>query len=195
MNILVQILSSKVRAELFRLLFGIYAGELHMRELQRGAGCTIGPIQHELRKLLGLQLVISRRSGNRLYYSANIKHPLYPEIHAMVLKTTGLADLLKELLQNRDDINAAFIFGSMASGSEQAASDIDLMFIGSAGLRAVSGLLTVFKAKVGREVNPHVFTMEEFTKRKITGEHFISSVLLSPKIFVKGAMHDLAEMG
>lgn len=195
MTILTQILSSKVRAELFRLLFGIYVGELHMRELQREAGCTIGPIQSELKKLLGLQLVTSRRSGNRLYYSANREHPLYPEIHALVLKTTGLAEHLKEILQDRDDITAAFIFGSMASGSEQSTSDIDLMLIGEAGLRAVSGLLRNFKAKVGREVNPHVLSRDEFTKRKITGEHFIASVLSSPKIFVKGTENDLAEMG
>jgi predicted nucleotidyltransferase len=195
MDILTKILSSKVRAELFRLLFGTQTEELHMRELQRGAGCSIGPIQTELRKLLDLQLVIARRSGNRLYYKANIQHPLYPEINMLVLKTNGLADYLKKLLQNRDDITAAFIFGSLASGSEKAASDIDLMFIGTAGLRAISGLLSDFKAKVGRDVNPHVFAKDEFIKRKLESEHFIASVLTSPKIFVKGTEHDLAEMG
>jgi uncharacterized protein len=194
MNTLALILSSKVRAELFRLLFGVHSGELHMRELEREAGCTIGPIQSELKKLLGMQLVSARRSGNRLYYRANVAHPLYPDIRSIVLKTSGLSDYLKERFSIRDDITFAFVFGSMASGEERATSDIDLMIIGSIGLRTVSGLLADFRATVGREVNPHVFSIEEFLKRRNEGEHFITTVLSSAKLFVRGTEHDLAEM-
>lgn len=195
MNTLSQILSSKVRAEIFRLLFGVHAAEMHMRELEREAGCTIGPVQSELKKLLGLQLVTSRRSGNRLYYRANREHPLYSEIHSLVLKTSGLCDYLRECLNLRDDITMAFVFGSIASGNEGAASDIDLMVIGTIGLRALSGVLADFRSIIGREVNPHVFSTEEFVRRKREGEHFISTVLSSSKLFVKGAEHDLTEMG
>ena len=195
MNILSKILSSKVRAEIFRLLFGVHAVERHMRELEREAGCTIGPVQTELKKLLGMQLVTSRRSGNRLYYRANREHPLYPEIHSLVLKTSGLCDYLTGSFNARDDISLAFVFGSIAAGNEGAASDIDLMVIGSIGLRALSGVLADFRSTVGHEVNPHVFSKEEFLKRKNEGEHFISSVLSSPRLFVKGTEHDLAEMG
>ena len=194
MNTLSLILSSKVRAELFRLLFGVHTCELHVRELERGVGCTIGPIQAELKKLLGVQLVSSRRDGNRLYYRANAEHPLYPDIHSMVLKTSGLGDYLRECFSRREDITLVFVFGSMASGEERATSDIDLMIIGSIGLRAVSGLLADFRATVGREVNPHVFSIEEFLKRRTEGEDFITTVLSSSKLFVKGTEHDLAEM-
>lgn len=194
MTTLSLILSSKVRAEIFRLLFGVNSAELHMRELEREAGCTIGPIQSELKKLLGMQLVSARRSGNRLYYRANVKHPLYPDIRSIVLKTSGLGDYLKERFSIREDITAAFVFGSVASGEERSTSDIDLMIIGTIGLRAVSGLLADFRATVGREVNPHVFCIEEFLKRKNEGEHFVTTVLLSAKLFVKGTEHDLTEM-
>jgi predicted nucleotidyltransferase len=147
-----------------------------------------------LKKLLGMQLVSARRSGNRLYYRANVEHPLYPNIHSMVLKTLGLGDFLKERFSTREDITFAFVFGSVASGEERATSDIDLMIIGSIGLRVVSGLLADFRATVGREVNPHVFGIDEFLKRKIDGEHFITFVLSSAKLFVKGTEHDLAKM-
>lgn len=195
MNVLSQILSSKVRAEIFRLLFGVHAIELHMRELEREAGCTIGPVQSELKKLLGLQLVSARRSGNRLYYRANREHPLYPELHSLVLKTSGLCDYLKECLAPRDDISMAFVFGSIALGNEGATSDIDLMVIGTIGLRALSGVLADFRSVIGREVNPHVFSSDEFAGRKRAGEHFIRTVLASPRLFVKGTDHDLAVMG
>lgn len=195
MNVLSQILSSKVRAEIFRLLFGVQATERHMRELEREAGCTIGPVQSELKKLLGLQLVTARRSGNRLYYKANREHPLYPEIHSLVLKTSGLGDYLKECFKERGDIALAFVFGSIATDSAGAASDIDLMVIGDIGLRALSGVLADFKSVVGRAVNPHVFAQAEFLKRKNEAEHFIVSLLASPRLFVKGTEDGLAEMG
>ena len=166
-----------------------------MRDIERVAACTIGPVQVELKKLLALQLVIARRNSNRLYYKANQEHPLYPDIRSMVLKTSGLGDYLKELLSGRDDIETAFIFGSMASGEDTPASDIDLMVIGSIGLRALSAVLSDFRTRIGRELNPHVFTQEEFMKRRHDGEHFITNVISSPRMFVKGTNDDFTQMG
>lgn len=195
MDILTQILSSKVRAAIFRHLFGVNTVELHMREIQRVAACTIGSVQSELKKLLSLHLVIARRNGNRLYYRANQEHQLYPDIRSMVLKTSGLGDYLKELFSGRDDIEIAFIFGSLASGADTPASDIDLMVIGTIGLRALTTVMTDFRASVGREFNPHVFTREEFLKRRTDGEHFITTVISSSRLFVKGTENDLTQMG
>ena len=195
MDILSQILSSKVRAGILRHLFGVNTVELHMREIQRVVGCTIGPIQSELKKLLALQLVKARRNGNRLYYSANQEHQLYPDIRSMVLKTSGLGDYLKELFRSLEDIEAAFIFGSIASGEDTVASDIDLMVIGTIGLRALTVLLAEFRGRIGRELNPHVFTREEFIKRRAEGEHFISTVISSSRLFVKGTDNELIKMG
>jgi len=195
MDILTQILSSKVRAAIFRNLFGVNAVELHMREIQRVAGCTIGPIQVELKKLLASQLVKVRRNSNRLYYQANQEHPLYPDIRSMVLKTSGLGDYLKELFSGREDIDTAFIFGTMASGEDTPASDIDLMVIGTIGLRALSTVLSDFRTRVGRELNPHVLTQEEFMKRRKDGEHFITNVISSSRMFVKGTDDDFTQMG
>lgn len=195
MNLLAEILSSKVRAEVFRILFGIGSPELHMRELERCSGCAIGTIQTELKKLVRLDLLSARRDGNRLYYSANREHPLYPEIRAMVLKTVGLADVLRTLLEKSADIAVAFVFGSVASGNESASSDIDLMVIGALGLRPVTRLLSGVGSAIGREVNPYVIGVNEFKRRKEEKEHFISSVLASPKLFVKGTASDLEKLG
>ena len=95
MDVLAKILSSGVRAEIFRVLFGLSAEELHMREIQRRSGFAIGTIQTELRKLLELDLVQKRRDGNRAYFSANREHSLFIDIHKLVLKTAGLVDVLK----------------------------------------------------------------------------------------------------
>jgi predicted nucleotidyltransferase len=193
MNSLAEILSSKVRAEFLRLLFGITPRELHLRDIGRLSGLAIGTVQQEAPKLLKLDLIIQRRDGNRCYYKANTAHPLYMHLHEMVLKTSGLADILKKSLEHAD-IKAAFVFGSVASDTAAAASDIDLLVIGDIGLRALSRRLKEPSLRLGRDINPHVFTIEEFADRKNRRDHFVRSVLEGPRIFIIGNDDELAGM-
>ncbi|MEA3417399.1 MAG: nucleotidyltransferase domain-containing protein [Thermodesulfobacteriota bacterium] len=195
MNVLAEILSSKIRAEIFRLLFGTSAEELHMREIERRSGYAIGTIQTELKKLLRLDLVKKRKDGNRLYYRANKEHPLYPDIRSLALKTIGLVDILKNALRQDSDISIAFVFGSIALHEETAGSDVDLMVIGKLGLRKLTGMLSGVSEHIGREINPHVLSVNEFVKRKTNREHFITQVLEAPKIFIIGNENEFESMG
>jgi DNA-binding transcriptional ArsR family regulator len=194
MGTLADILSSRVRAAIFRLLFGLDIKELHLREVERQAGLSLGTIRQDLQKLLKLDLVKTHRDGNRLYYRANTEHPLYPEIRNLVLKTTGLVEIFKRVL-DRKGVRVAFIFGSLASNKEKAASDVDLMVIGTVGLRTLSGWLSGVTEQIGREINPHTMNVEEFRRHQKRGDHFLSNVLESPKLFIVGKENDLAAMG
>lgn len=194
MNRLSEILSSRARAEIFRLLFGGLENELHIREIQRRSGLNDSTIRQELRKLLRLDLVQDRKDSNRIYYRANKDNPLYQEIHNLVVKTSGLVDILRVALRD-EHIQIAFIFGSIARGEQKGRSDVDLMVIGDLGLRALAKLLSGASEKIGREINPHLFQRDEFRKRVKASEHFISNVLNSPRTFVIGSEDDLKTMG
>jgi predicted nucleotidyltransferase len=194
MSTLSGILYSRVRAEIFRLLFGLNEKELHMREMERQAALSLGTIRQDLQKLVKLDLVKARRDGNRLYYRANTDHPLFPEIRNLVLKTAGLVEVIKSAL-DREDIEVAFIFGSLARSKERAESDVDLMVIGTIGLRSLSSWLAGVSEQIGREINPHALSIEEFRRRKQNGNHFLSNVLESPKLFIIGSENDLEAMG
>ena len=194
MNRLAELLSSRARAEIFRLLFSGTGEELHVREIERRSGLNDSTLRQELRKLVRLELVQSRRDSNRVYYRAKTESPLYPEIRNLVLKTSGLSDALKSALMDKR-IRVAFVFGSIARGEEKAGSDVDLMVIGQLGLRDLSRLLSGIEEKIGREVNPHVLREEEFRKRIRAKEHFVSSVMETPKIFIIGSQRELEAMG
>jgi uncharacterized protein len=194
MNRLAELVSSRARAEIFRLLFGGTGEELHVREIERRSGLNDSTLRQELRNLVRLDLVHSRKDSNRVYYRAKTENPLYPEIRNLVLKTSGLSDVLKSALKDKR-IRVAFVFGSIARGEEKAGSDVDLMVIGRLGLRDLSGLLSGIEEKIKREVNPHVLHEDEFRKRIRTKEHFVSSVMESPKIFVIGSQDELETMG
>jgi predicted nucleotidyltransferase len=102
--------------------------------------------------------------------------------------------VLKSALTDKR-IRVAFVFGSIARGEETATSDVDLMVIGQLGLRDLSRLLSGIEEKIGREVNPHVLREEEFKKRVRAREHFVSSVMETPKIFIIGSQRELESMG
>lgn len=194
MNRLADLLSSRVKAEIFRLLFGGAESELHVREIERRSGLADATVRQELKRLTRLGVVELRRDGNRTYYHANTEHPLYPDIRNMVLKTSGLVDVLQEALTH-SGIRLAFVFGSTARGNGKAGSDVDLMVIGTISLRQLGKLLSGVAMRLGREVNPHVLTPEEFAKRMKTRDHFIATVLSESRLFVIGSEDELKAMG
>ena len=184
-----------MRAEIFRMLFGLADEPLHVREIERRSGLTIGTVQTELKKLHKLDLIVKREDGNRVYYSANTDHPIYQDIRNLVLKTNGLADVLSSALSGERGIKIAFVFGSLARQEDKAKSDVDLIVIGDIGLRKLSGLLMDVSGRIGREINPHVYTEKEFMKRKVGKDHFLTHVFESPKIFIIGTENELTAMG
>ena len=190
MNALAELLSSRVKAEIFRLLFGVQDQELHVREIERQSGLADATVRQELKRLVCLGLIEARRDGNRIYYHAQKQHPLFFEIHNLVLKTTGLVEVLRNALAH-DDIRVAFVFGSVSRSTEKAHSDVDLMVIGSIGLRQLTKLLSGVSRQVGRELNPHIMTITEFKRRRKTRDHFLTTVLAAPRLFVIGDEHEL----
>lgn len=194
MNTLSLILSSKVRAGIFRIFFSIDNKEIHLREIERKTGFAIGTVRQETTKLVKIGLLNKRKDGNRTYFIANRSHPLFHEIHNLVLKTTGLVDVFKNALLD-NDIQFAFIFGSIAQGLEKPESDIDLFVIGSLSLRKISKLLKDCSEKFGREINTVTMNEKEYLKRKIKKDHFATQVMESPKIMIIGDEHELERLG
>jgi predicted nucleotidyltransferase len=188
------VLFPQVRAEVLRLLFADAKQELHLRELTRQSGLTLGTVQDELEKLSRADLVTNRRDGNRRYYRANSPHPLFPDLQQLVLKTSGLREVLVEAVHDLKGVSVAFVFGSLAGGAGTAASDVDLMVIGDAGLRVLAPRLRKASERLGREINPVTMTAAEFAKGR-KNSPFLGDVLKKEKLFVKGDADELARLG
>jgi predicted nucleotidyltransferase/predicted transcriptional regulator with HTH domain len=193
MDVLAKLVSSKARARVLASLFGLFEKELYLREITRHTDLAIGSVQQEIENLKELELIVSRKDGNRLYYRANKNHPLYSEIHNIVTKTTGLVPMISNALTN-EKIHFAFVFGSVARGKEKAGSDIDIVVVGDLGLRKLSGLLAEVSEKLDREINHHIFRPEEFVKRIESKDHFVTSILQEPKVFIVGNEDELRSM-
>ena len=190
----IDVLFPKVRAELIRLLFTDPASEFHLRDLARQSGLAIGTLQKEVAKLSAAELLVGRRDGNRLYYRANTVHPVFPELQRLALKTTGLREQFAAALEGLPGVEAACVFGSVAAGTARAGSDVDLLVIGSAGLRSLAPRLRPVIAALGREVNPHVLSRETFRAKARAGDAFIRRVLDEPKIWIVGGADELGNL-
>ena len=161
--------------------------QIHLRELARVIGAAPGTLKKELDALCGVGLLRAERVGNQVRFCANTAHPVFPELQALIRKTIGLADALRlSLAPLAGRIDAAFIFGSMASGTESAGSDIDLMVVGDAGFAEVVDATYAAQATLGREINPKVMSASEWQAKKAERNAFLQDVLNKPRIMLIG---------
>jgi hypothetical protein len=168
----------------------------YLLELARSLSMPVSSIQHELGVFVASGLLTRRKDGNRVYYQADRKCPIYPELAKILVKTVGVVDVLKKALAPlASHIDVAFLYGSIASSKEQTESDIDLMVVGDVQLLDLSNaLLRRIEPQLGRSVNPTVYTTQEFQKKVREGHHFLTSVLEKEILFVHGAADDLANL-
>lgn len=160
---------------------------IHLRELARMTGTAPGTLKKEVDALCNVGLLCSQRIGNQTRFSANTAHPVFPELLALIKKTIGLADVLRSSLWPlADKISAAFVFGSMASSTENANSDIDVLIVGEMSFAQAIDALYDTQIALGREINPKVMSSSEWQEKKSSGNSFVQDVLAKPKIMLIG---------
>lgn len=180
-------LFGKVRLAVLALLFGHPDRAFFVREVVRFVEGGLGAVQRELARLAGAGLLLRRQEGRQVYYQANRESPLYAELRSMITKTVGLADVLSAALEPaRDRISIAFLYGSVARGDPESASDVDLLVVGDVLFGEVTDLLSPVQDRIGREVNPSVFPAEEFRRMVSEEGGFAGRVWSGDKVFVIG---------
>lgn len=160
---------------------------LHVRELARLTGGSAGSLHRELRALAEMGLLIRQEEGRQVYYRANTQCPVFEELAGLLRKTAGLVDVLREALAPlAGQVEQAFVYGSMARGSEHAHSDVDLMVVGEADFADVVLALAPAQALLRREINPTVLSRAEFDRKLKQKDGFVAQVWSGPKLRVLG---------
>ena len=185
----------KARIAVLRNLLLNPEREIHLRELVRLSGLSLGAVQHELANLMKGEFVTVRKDGNRQYFKANREHQIYRELRDIFIKCDQATEILRQAIAGIPNIEAAFIFGSVAKGTERVRSDVDVMFIGGVGLRQLAGVLQPAAEQLQREINPYVLSVETLRQKLKEKDAFISNVLNESKLFIKGNEHELERLG
>jgi predicted nucleotidyltransferase len=185
-------LFSRTQQRVLGVLFGRPDQSFFANELVRLSGVGVGAVHRELAALESAGLVTATRIGNQKHFQANREAPIFGELRAIVLKTVGVADVLRAALSPlAPGIRAAFVYGSLAKGTDTARSDIDLMVVGEkVGYSDIFEVAAAAERTLGRKINPTVLTPRELDKRS-RDDGFHSRVLRQPKIFVVGSESEL----
>lgn len=191
------VLFGKTRRALLALLLTRSNEEFYQRQIVMQAKTGLGATQRELNTLVSAGIIERKEKGRQLFYQANKKSPVFKELRSLLTKTAGAGEAVKKALgplKNR--ISVAFLYGSAAEGAFRSKqSDIDLLVIGKTSFSDISACLRPAEESLGREINPTVYTVEEFRKKVSSKHHFVLNVLSRPKVYLVGGERELAELG
>ncbi|MDE2263059.1 MAG: nucleotidyltransferase domain-containing protein [Gammaproteobacteria bacterium] len=183
----------KTRQAILAAVFIQPQKEWYASELARHIGVRPSSLQRELGSLTEAGVLIHRRQGNLVLYHANTDSPIFPELRGLLLKTAGLVNVLSHALRPFESkVQFAFVYGSIARGRERSESDVDLMVVGTVLPAELVMALRAAQQAIGREINPTLYSQEEFAQKRALHDPFLMQVLAGPKLFVIGSKDDLA---
>lgn len=164
----------------------------HVREIARLTNTTPGTLHRELSKLTEAGILKRETSGRQIYYSANRDLTIFDDLVNILRKTSGIVDILSNaLLPLAGKVTIAFVFGSLARGTENPDSDVDILIIGDVSFTEVVTALYATQEVIGREINPKVYQETEWKKLIHKKDPFTQEILKNPKLFIIGNIDDL----
>jgi predicted nucleotidyltransferase len=180
-------LFGKTRRSILTLLYSHPDESFYVRQILRTAGIAPGAAQRELKWLTESGIIRRTVSGHQVYYQANSECPIYWELKNIITKTVGVANIIRvQLTPIEERINIALLFGSVVRGEESKDSDIDILIVGDLTFAETAESLAPIQNTLGREINPTVFSSDEFRDKLKKGHHFLNSVLKSEIIYLIG---------
>jgi predicted nucleotidyltransferase len=186
-------LFSKVQQRVLALIFGHPERSFYTSEIVRSVHSGTGAVERELSRLQGSGLVSVERIGNQKHYRANHESPIFEELQSLVVKTVGLNETIRKMLEPYSEkIEAAFVYGSVARGTDTARSDIDLMVIGDElDYSKLYAALKNAETLLRRKVSPTFLAREDWRRKVSEKGSFVGKVGRLPKIFIFGTEGDL----
>lgn len=187
MHGLATVLFGKSMRAILAQLYGRPDRRFYVREIARAAGSPPSSLQRDLAALAGAGIVERQEDGRQVYYQANRNCPIFNELKGIVTKTFGVTDFLRNMLRPHEKhIRAAFVFGSVAKGTEAPGSDVDLFVIGDLPPSELAIDLGKINLELGRRVSLASYSVEEFVELSAQENHFVTRVLQGPVIWLIG---------
>lgn len=192
---ILNIFSNKTLVDVLIQFFLHPEEELYQAQIVKTTGSILTQVQRALKRLEDSQFITKSQNGNRVYYKANRMHPAFEDIKRLLFKTVLFGDFLQSALKDlKNKILFAFIYGSFARSEEGRGSDIDIFLIGNLSMRELSSLFGPLSRELNLEINPVIYSLEEFQEKWKDRNHFLNEVIESPKIWLIGDENALGKI-
>ena len=187
-------LFSPVQQRVLGLLFGQPGRRFQSAELIRLAQGGTGAVHRQLARLEKSGWVVVTRVGNQKHYQANAECPAFAELQGLIAKTVGLVEPLRRALEPLAvKMRAAFIYGSIAKGTDNAAGDIDLLVVSDElGYPDLFEALQTAEAALGRSMSPNVLSLRDWRTKRLEKGSFAARIAAQPRLFVIGSDDDIS---
>jgi DNA-binding transcriptional ArsR family regulator len=176
----------KTRQRVLAILYGTPEHSYYRNEIIRRAGVGRGAVSRELSGLSLAGIITETRQGNQIHYQANPNCPIFDDLRGIVIKSFGVVDVLQESLADILSLMfEAFVYGSIAKGTDRGDSDIDLMILSDElTYSEVMQHLEPAGRQLHRVINPTIYSIEEFENKRGT-KNFLKNVMDQPKLRLK----------
>ena len=186
-----KLFGSKLKAKVLGWFFTHVDERFFVRQLESLLEEDSTNLSRELARLESLRILVSEREGRQKYFKVNKGSPIFGEMRGLILKTVGVAGVIKSNLEKVEGITYAFIYGSFAKNIEKPESDVDVMVIGKGHLDEIEDILSKIEQQLGRSINIIFYSLKEFRKKINSKDSFIKTVLNSPKIMLIGDENEI----
>ena len=154
------LISSKIRIKLLLKFFLNSNTTAYLRSLESEYGGSTNAIRLELNRLEGAGMLSSSLEGNKKIYKANTEHPLFEEIHNIILKQVGIDKIIKNVIKRLGDVNQVFLTGDFAKGKNSTV--IDLLFVGKVNKAYLVQLIDKVEQLIHRKIRYLIYEETEF---------------------------------
>jgi predicted nucleotidyltransferase len=158
----------------------------YLREIARQASVSPSEASRELAILARAGVLRSEKRGNQLLFFTNASCPFLSELKSLYRKTEGAVPAIRQLLSSLPGVKYSAVFGSVASGKEKPASDIDLLVIGSMDDDALSRGIFEIQTQTGREINFVVWSEKDLLDKARRKSSFLRNIVKNRRIWLTG---------
>lgn len=159
------LITSKTRIKLLTKFFLNPQARAYLRGLEDAFGESSNAVRIELNRFENAGLLSSSMEGNRKVYTANTKHPLYPDIHNILRKHLGIDHVIEEVTKKLGQIEQVWLSGEFAKGN--VSKTIDLLLVGNAiDQDYLENLKEKATTLINRSIRLTLYTSESFVEMK-----------------------------
>jgi hypothetical protein len=153
------LITSKTRVKLLMKFFLNPGTRAYLRELALEFGESTNSVRVELNRLSKAKIISSENVGRTIEYRANEKHSLFNELQSLVLKFSGVDQIIDSLFERLGDVKTAYLVGDYARGIDSGL--IDIILIGKINKMELDRIAERRSKDISRKIRPMVVTKKE----------------------------------
>ncbi len=154
------LISSKTRIKLLLKFFLNSKTKAYLRSLESEFGDSTNAIRLELNRFEKAGMLTSFQNGNKKMFKANTKHPLFKEVHNLLLKHIGLDRIIENVVERLGEVEKVYLVGDFSKGLDSQI--IDLIFIGNIDTGYLIELIDKVEGLINRKIRYLIYSHREF---------------------------------